>query len=78
MARALFFQFALDEILNLVYLLLLLIQQVHDDAHGCLLQSDALDLVLQSVFHVAKSQGGVDQNHCGHNMSELFASFLSI
>lgn len=59
-----FFQFALKKILNFVHFLLLLIQEVQNDAHGGLLQPNALDLVLQSVFHVAKSQGGVNQNYC--------------
>ena len=37
LARALFLQFAFNEILNLVHFLLLLIQEVHDDAHGSFL-----------------------------------------
>lgn len=63
LARALFLQFAFNEILNLVHFLLLLIQEVHDDAHGGLLQPNTLNLVLQSVLHVAQSQRGMDQNY---------------
>lgn len=63
LARALFLQLALNEIPNLVHFLLLLIQEIHDDAHGGLLQPGALDIVLQSVLHVAQSQRGVDQNY---------------
>ena len=56
-------QFALNKILNLVHFLLLLVQEVHEDAHGGLLQPDALNLVLHPVLHVAQSQRGVDQDH---------------
>lgn len=63
LATALFLQFAFNEILNLVHFLLLLIQEVHDDAHGGLLQPNTLNLVLQSVLHVAQSQRGMDQNY---------------
>ncbi len=62
-ARTLFLQFAFNEILNLVHFLLLLIQEVHDDAHGGLLKPNTLNLVLQSVLHVAQSQRGMDQNY---------------
>ncbi len=64
LAKTLFLiQFAFNEILNLVNILLLLIQEVHDDAHGGLLQPNTLDSVLQSVLHVTQSQRGVDQNY---------------
>lgn len=59
-----FLQFAFQKILNFVHFLLLLVQEVQDDAHGGLLQPDTLDLVLQPVFDVAQSQGGVNQNYC--------------
>lgn len=59
-----FLQFAFKKILDFVHFLLLLIEKVQNDAHGGLLQPDTLDLVLQSVFHVAQSQGGVNQNYC--------------
>lgn len=59
---ALFLEFALDEILNLIHPLFLLVQEVHDDAHRGLLHPDDLHLVLQSVLHVAESQRRVDQN----------------
>lgn len=59
-----FLQLAFDKILNFVHFLLLLVQEVQDDAHGGLLQPNTLDLVLQPVFHVAQSQGGVNQNYC--------------
>lgn len=73
--RALFLQFAFNEILNLVHFLLLLIQEVHDDAHGGLLQPNTLNLVFQSVLHVAQSQRGMDQNYCRKNNSKLFIVF---
>lgn len=76
LARTLFLQFAFNEILNLVHSLLLLIQEVHDDAHGGLLQPDALNLVLQSVLHVAQSQRGMDQNHYRKNNSNYYLYFL--
>lgn len=59
-----FLQFAFEKILNFVHFLLLLVQEVQDDAHGGLLQPGTLDLVLQPVLHVAQSQGAVNQNHC--------------
>lgn len=60
LARALILQFAFNEILNLVHFLLLLIQEVHDDAHGGLLQPNAFNLVLQPILHIAQSQRGMD------------------
>lgn len=67
---ALFLQFAFDEILNLVHFLLLLVQEVHDNAHGGLLQPNTFNLVLQSVLHVAQPQRGVDQNYFRKNTTE--------
>lgn len=64
-------QFALNKILNLVNFLLLLIQEVHDDSHGCPLQPNTLNLVLQSVLHVTHSQRGVDQDYCNNDNREL-------
>lgn len=60
LARALLLQFALNEILNFIHFLLLLIQEVHDDTHGSLLQPNTFNLVLQSVLHVAQSQRGMN------------------
>lgn len=60
---ALIFHFAFKEILNLVHFLLLLIQEIHDDAHGGLLQPNTLNPVLHFVLHVAQSQRGMDQNY---------------
>lgn len=60
LARALIFQLALNEILNFVHFFLLLIQEVHDNAHGGLLQPNTFNLVLHSVLHVAESQRGMD------------------
>lgn len=78
LARALFLQFAFNEILNLVHFLLLLIQEVHDDAHGGLLQPNTLNLVLQSVLHVAQSQRGMDQNYYRNKRQQVTYIFFSI
>lgn len=59
-----FLQFAFKKILNFVNFLLLLIQEIQNDTHGGLPQPNTLNLVLQSVFHVAQSQGGMNQNYC--------------
>lgn len=69
LAGSLFLQFTFNEILNLVDFLLLLVQEVHDDAHGGLLQTNTFNLVLQPVLHVAQSQGGMDEDHYGKNNS---------
>lgn len=66
-----FLQFAFKKILNFVNVLLLLIQEVQNETHGGLLQPSTLNLVLQSVFHVAQSQGGVTQNYCTENRSRI-------
>lgn len=77
LVRALFLiQLAFNEILNLVHFLLLLIQEVHDDTHGRLLQPDTFNPVLQSVLHVAQSQRGMDQNYYRKNNSKLLLCFL--
>ncbi|KAG7221569.1 hypothetical protein INR49_017100 [Caranx melampygus] len=45
--------------------------EVHDDSHGCPLQPNTFNLVLQSVLHVTHSQRGVDQDYCSNDNKEL-------
>lgn len=75
LAPASFLQFAFKEIPNLVHLLLLLIQEIHDDAHGGLLQPNALNIVLHFVLYVAQFQRGMDQNHCRKHNGNISISF---
>ena len=59
-----FLKLALNEVLDLVHLLLLLVQEVHDNTHGRLLYAHPLNFVLDPVLHVAQSERGMDHTHC--------------